>query len=174
MLCPNTIRKNKQSQETFLGSESTFLGMQTTFLGSNLKKSAFLEAGSWVGVFSVFSRSSLGVLRQGIREGKETAILINVLFSISEFFGSSLVLPWFILGLWHGIYREDKTERNLKKSTFAYTHILGGRAYPVRHYPVAIRLRDRKGHAILCSHYFLSVGTLRVLHSECVPSHSFT
>ena len=29
-------------------------------------------------------------------------------------------------------------------------HTLGGRAYPVRHYPVAIRLRDRKGHAILC------------------------
>ena len=27
---------------------------------------------------------------------------------------------------------------------------LGGRAYPVRHYPVAIRLRDRKGRAILC------------------------
>ena len=27
---------------------------------------------------------------------------------------------------------------------------LGGRAYPVRHYPIAIRLRDRKGRAILC------------------------
>ena len=27
---------------------------------------------------------------------------------------------------------------------------MGGRAYPVRHYPVAIRLRDRKGRAILC------------------------
>ena len=51
---------------------------------------------------------------------------------------------------------------------------MGGRAYPVRHYPVAIRLRDREGRAVLCSHYFLSVGTLRVLHSECVPSHSFT
>ena len=50
----------------------------------------------------------------------------------------------------------------------------GGRTYPVRYYPIAIRLRDRKGRAILCSHYFLSVGTLRVLHSECVPSHSFT
>ena len=51
---------------------------------------------------------------------------------------------------------------------------MGGRAYPVRHYPIAIRLRDREGRAVLCSHYFLSVGTLRVLHSECVPSHSFT
>ena len=51
---------------------------------------------------------------------------------------------------------------------------MGGRTYPVRYYPVAIRLRDRKGRAVLCSHYFLSVGTLRVLHSECVPSHSFT
>ena len=34
---------------------------------------------------------------------------------------------------------------------FYYQHFqLGGRAYPVRHYPVAIRLRDRKGRAILC------------------------
>ena len=29
-------------------------------------------------------------------------------------------------------------------------HTLGGRAYPVRHYPIAVRLRDRKGRAILC------------------------
>ncbi len=35
---------------------------------------------------------------------------------------------------------------------------MGGRAYPVRHYPIAIRLRDREGRAVLCSHYFLSVG----------------
>ena len=34
------------------------------------------------------------------------------------------------------------------KYTKDYT--LGGRAYPVRHYPVAIRLRDREGRAILC------------------------
>jgi hypothetical protein len=40
------IRKNKQRQETFLGEQSTFLGEESTFLGSNLKKSAFLEAGS--------------------------------------------------------------------------------------------------------------------------------
>ena len=73
--------------------------MQTTFLGSNIKKSAFLEAGSWVGVFSVFSRSSLGVLRQGIREVKEREILIKSTFSISAFFGRSLVLLWFVLGL---------------------------------------------------------------------------
>ena len=29
-------------------------------------------------------------------------------------------------------------------------HTIGGRAYPVRHYPLAIRLRTRKGCAILC------------------------
>ena len=28
--------------------------------------------------------------------------------------------------------------------------ITGGRVYPVRHYPIAIRLRDREGRAILC------------------------
>ena len=27
---------------------------------------------------------------------------------------------------------------------------MGGRAYPVLHYPIAIRLRDREGRAILC------------------------
>ena len=27
---------------------------------------------------------------------------------------------------------------------------MGGRSYPVSHYPIAMRLRDRKGRAILC------------------------
>ena len=36
----------------------------------------------------------------------------------------------------------------LRKYIKHYT--IGGRAYPVRHYPIAIRLRDRKGRAILC------------------------
>ena len=35
---------------------------------------------------------------------------------------------------------------------------MGGRAYPVRHYPIAIRLRDRKGHAILCLALFPQSG----------------
>ena len=48
---------------------------------------------------SVISRSSLGKIGEDIRGVKETAILINVLFSVSEFFGRSLVLPWFFLGL---------------------------------------------------------------------------
>ena len=60
----------------------------------------------------MFSRSSVGELRQGTRDG------------------------------------------NLKKEYFTGKHTkhhtLGGRAYPVRHYPVAIRLRTRKGCAILC------------------------
>ena len=29
-------------------------------------------------------------------------------------------------------------------------HTIGGRAYPVRHYPIAIRLRTREEYAILC------------------------
>ena len=55
-------------------------------------------------------------------------------------------------------------------------HTFGGRAYPVRHYPVAIRLRDRKGHAILCialnpqsgdfSGAILGVRSVAVLHGE--------
>ena len=60
-----------------------------------------------------------------------------------EFLARSLVHPWFILGLLHGRDKDGTREGNPKKSAFAYTHILGGHAYPVRHYPVAIRLRDR-------------------------------
>ena len=33
---------------------------------------------------------------------------------------------------------------------YAKQDTIGGRSYPVRHYPVAMRLRDRKGRAILC------------------------
>ena len=72
----------------------------------------FFEVWSWCGFLSVVGRSSLGGIRQGIREG------------------------------------------NLKKEHFTGQHTkhhtLGGRAYPVRHSPVAIRLRDRKGRAVLC------------------------
>ena len=43
---------------------------------------------------------------------------------------------------------------NLNKKHFLteypILHTIGGRAYPVRHYPIAIRLRTRKGCAILC------------------------
>ena len=68
------------------------------------------------GVLSAISRSSVGKIGQGIREGKGEGILRKVLFC-------------------------DKHTKH---------HTLGGRAYPVRHYPVAIRLRTRKGCAILC------------------------
>ena len=57
-------------------------------------------------------------MRQGIREVKETAILRKVLFSILEFLGSSLVRPWFVLGLLHETKREDTREGNLKNWTF--------------------------------------------------------
>ena len=52
---------------------------------------------------------------------------------------------------------------------------MGGRTYPVRYYPVAIRLRDRKGRAILCIALFpqsgdssgaiLGVRSVALLHS---------
>ena len=47
----------------------------------------------------VFSRSSVGGIRQGIREVKEITILTKSTFSISAFLGSSLVRLWFVLGL---------------------------------------------------------------------------
>ena len=73
--------------------------------------------GSSVGHLSVVSRSSLGGIRQGIREGKEVEILTNSTFSIWEFLGSSLVRLWFFVGLLHETKREGTRERNLKKST---------------------------------------------------------
>ena len=55
--------------------------------------------------------------------------------------------------------------------------ITGGRAYPVRHFPIAIRLRDRKGRAILCdvlipqsgnsSGTTLGVRSVALLHAQC-------
>ena len=98
--------RDKQRKETFSGNESTFLGrdttfsgIKTTFLGLNLKKSAFLVIRSSVGVLSEFSRSSVGELRQGTREGKRKSILIKRIFSNLLFLGRSLVCPWFFLGL---------------------------------------------------------------------------
>ena len=60
--------------------------------------------------------------------------------------------------------------------------ITGGRVYPVRHYPKAIRLRDRKGRAILCvaltprsgdsSGATLGVRSVALLHASCSPYSS--
>ena len=85
-------------ESTFLGWESIFLGIKTTLFGRNLKKLHFWVVGSSVGVLSLFSRSSVGGIRQGIREGKELAILIKSTFLsfgvLWSFLGSSLVHPW--------------------------------------------------------------------------------
>ena len=55
---------------------------------------------------------------------------------------------------------------------------MGGRTYPVRYYPVAIRLRDREGRAILCIALFpqsgdssgaiLGVRSVALLHEATV------
>ena len=82
----------------------------------NLKKSAFFIIRCSLGVFSVFSRSSVGKMREGIREVKETAILTKSTFYISEFLGRSLVLLWFFLGLLPESNREGTREGNLKRS----------------------------------------------------------
>ena len=122
----------------------------------------------------MFFRLSLGVFRQGIRDVKEMSILTKSTFCCVEFFRGSLVYLWFVLGLLPERNREGTTGRNLKKSTFINTHTLGGRAYPVRYYPIAIRLRTRKRCAILCialnpqSGYFsgaiLGVRSVALLH----------
>ena len=68
--------------------------------------------------------------------------------------GSCAVVRSFVSRSSVGGMREGIREGNLKKKHFTGKHTkhhtLGGRAYPVRHYPIAVRLRDREGHAILC------------------------
>ena len=75
------------------------------------------------GVESEFCRSSLGCrsekIGEGIRELKETAILINSTFGVWEFFGRSLVHPRVVFGLLHGVDIQGTREGNLKKSTFS-------------------------------------------------------
>ena len=72
--------------------------MVGNFFRKAINKKHFLVAGSLVGVLSVVGRCSLGKIRQGIREEKETAILINSTFwwlvVLRSFLGSSLVLRW--------------------------------------------------------------------------------
>ena len=80
--------------------------------------------GSSVVVQSLFSRSSLGKMGGGIREGKETAILTKSTFPDSEFFGSSLVCLWFVLGLLPEGDREGTKERNLKKNTLCFAYLI--------------------------------------------------
>ena len=63
--------------------DRTFSGIKSTFLGLNLKKSAFLVIWSSFGVPSVVTRSSLGGIGVGIREVKETAILIKSTFYLN-------------------------------------------------------------------------------------------
>ena len=62
--------------------------------------------------------------------------------------------------------------------------ITGGRVYPVRHYPIAIRLRDREGRAILCvaltpqsgdsSGATLGVRSVALLHARNIIQKSVT
>ena len=66
-----------------------------------------------------------------------------------------------------------QSARNLINLTL---RIIGGRVYPVRHYPIAIRLLNRKGCAILCvaltpqsgdsSGATLGVRSVALLHAE--------
>ena len=59
-----------------------------------------------------------------------------------------------VFGRWNKArYKRGERNGNLNKSACIAKlqyHVLGGRVYPVRHYPIAIRLRDREGRAILC------------------------
>ena len=60
---------------------------------------------------------------------------------------------------------------------------MGGRVYPVRHYPIAIWLRDREGRAILCVAFIpqngdfsdatLGVRSVALLHAKCCIYASF-
>ena len=87
----------------------------------NINKKHFLLAGSCAVVRSVFSRSSLGKIGQGIRVVKETAILTKVLFwwlgVLWSFLGSSLVINT-------GKIRKVQRKRILIKVLFAQAQVV--------------------------------------------------
>ena len=68
-------------------------------------------------------------------------------------------------------------QQYLRTPPCSYITLIGGRAYPVRHYPIAVRLRTRKGCAILCiasfpqsgdsSDAILEVPFKALLHAKC-------
>ena len=68
-----------------------------------------------------------------------------IILRISYVYGTYILRIWYVID-------------SGKIKVSPYFHIkkcvdttnMGGRTYPVRYYPVAIRLRDRKGRAILC------------------------
>ena len=49
-------------------------------------------------------------------------------------------------------------QKIFSKEFYCIVSYLGGRGFPVRRYPVALRLRDRKGRAILCVALFPHCG----------------
>ena len=71
-------------ESTFLGWESTFLGIKTTLFGRNLR--------SLCALLSVVSRSSLGGIRQGIREVKEICNLNKSTFLVESLENGALRL----------------------------------------------------------------------------------
>ena len=71
----------------------------------------------------------------------------------------SYVYVTYILRIWYVIDSgNDKVSSRITLPHKVKAMNMGGRTYPVRYYPVAIRLRDRKGRAILCIALFPQSG----------------
>ena len=71
----------------------------------------------------------------------------------------SYVYVTYILRIWYVI--DSGNDKVLPHTTLPHkvkTMNMGGRTYPVRYYPIAIWLRDRKGRAILCIALFPQSG----------------
>ena len=89
----------QETSQPFQEGRQLFQEWKQPFQKPDLNKKHFWESRSCAALLSEFSRSSVGVIRQGIREEKETAILTKVLFLsfgvLWAFLGSSLVSPWF-------------------------------------------------------------------------------
>ena len=96
----NFFRFSILRKSTFCDRKFLFILCITLFPYYGDSSGAILEVPSEALLhLSVFSRSSVGKMREGIREVKGTAILIKRTFLVLEFFGCRLVRPWFLLGL---------------------------------------------------------------------------
>ena len=137
------------------------------FSESDIKKSTFCGRG----FLSLFSRLSLGVLRQGIRERKENGNLnkkhifyFGVLWS---FLGSSLVFDTE--------YIERIKRRGILRKVLL--PILTYQAVVPTLYGTTLQpygCVTARVTPFYVLRLILKVGTFRAQYSECVPSHSFT
>ena len=82
-----------------LSKKNRFLGRFFVLRTAQIADLAFRKNALLHGVLSVVSRCSVGKIRQGIRNGNLNKQHFLYFWGLWSLLGSSLVHPWFVLGL---------------------------------------------------------------------------